>query len=299
MAAVAGTVQCLEDGTPPAFYDPVETTANQTTMTLTKLNAATGALCLDGTPGAFYFRAGTGSGKAKWYIHHQGGGWCESLDDCLSRSKGGLGSSASYAATSNQQGGYFSQDPSVNPMMYNWNMVFMPYCDGGSFSGNNATATEYNGATLHFRGKTIREENLKTLMDTKYGGGLGAATDVVISGCSAGGLATYLHADSWCDALPHAKCVALPDSGFFLDYQNPKVAPTPGGDYRALNTVPGDYHRGLQWVYEIQNATAGINEDCVAAHQSGEGDAWTCMFAEHTSAFTHTRECRVKREQTL
>ena len=57
-----------------SFYDPVEATANQTTMTLTKLNAATGALCLDGTPGAFYFRAGTGSGKAKWYIHHQGGG---------------------------------------------------------------------------------------------------------------------------------------------------------------------------------------------------------------------------------
>ena len=60
------TAQCLEDGTPAGFYDSVEATVNQTTMTLTKLSADTRALCLDGTPGAFYFRAGTGNGKDKW-----------------------------------------------------------------------------------------------------------------------------------------------------------------------------------------------------------------------------------------
>ena len=49
--------------------------------------------------------------------------------------------------------------------------------------------------------------------------GLKEATDAVISGCSAGGLATFLHTDQWCDALPNAKCVGMPDSGFFLDYQ--------------------------------------------------------------------------------
>lgn len=37
--------------------------------------------------GAYYHLPGTGSGANKWYVHHQGGGWCESLDDCLSRSK--------------------------------------------------------------------------------------------------------------------------------------------------------------------------------------------------------------------
>lgn len=31
--------------------------------------------------------------------------------------------------------------------------------------------------------------------------GLDKATDVVISGCSAGGLATYLHVDNWANRL--------------------------------------------------------------------------------------------------
>ena len=42
-------------------------------------------------------------------------------------------------------------------MMYNWNSVFMPYCDGGSFSGNNDTVQPYKGTNLHWRGKRIRE----------------------------------------------------------------------------------------------------------------------------------------------
>jgi len=32
-------------------------------------------------------------------------------------------------------GGLFSSDPNINPMMANWNKVFAGYCDGGSFSG--------------------------------------------------------------------------------------------------------------------------------------------------------------------
>ena len=42
---------------------------------------ATGARCLDGSPGAYYFQPGTGDGANKWYIHHQGGGWCESMEN--------------------------------------------------------------------------------------------------------------------------------------------------------------------------------------------------------------------------
>merc|ERR1712048_615472 len=48
------------------------------------------------------------------------------------------------------------------------------------------------------------------------------------------------------------------------------------------STVDGDYHCGLKWTYTIQNATAGINQDCVAAHKAMD-DVWKCMFAEHSS----------------
>ena len=194
---------------------------------------ATGARCLDGTPAAYYLHKGTAS--TKWYIHHQGGGWCESWDDCLGRSGGDLGSSKGYPATSDLGGGYFSTDPAQNPMMHDWNMVFLKYCDGGSFSGSNETVGEYKGKPLYYRGKRNREAAYASLLATA---GLGDATDVVISGCSAGGLATWLHTDQWCDALAKdaagVKCVGLPDSGFFLDYQSPTI---PGATAAASRAV--------------------------------------------------------------
>jgi len=241
-------------------------------------------MCLDGTPGAYYHRPGTGSGKNKWYIHHQGGGWCESFDDCLGRSRTGLGSSAGYGPFTSLRGGYFDPTPGVNPMMYNWNMVHMNYCDGGSFSGNNETASVVQGATLHFRGKRVREAVYASLLRDAN---LSAATDVVISGCSAGGLATFIHTDQWCDALaadaPGVKCVGLPDSGFFLDYEKPA----------GLGTTPaGTYHAGLKWVFETMNTSAGVNQDCINAKGTGgvtpDDPAYLCQFAEHTAVFTHT-----------
>lgn len=170
--------------------------------------------------------------------------------------------------------------------MYNWNHVFMRYCDGGSFSGNNAAPSVYKNTTLHWRGMHIREAISTDLFTNR---GLDKATDLVVSGCSAGGLATYLHTDQWCDALkaksPSAKCVGLPDSGFFLDYQDPTVKCSPESAEAAGTlgtTINGDYHCGLKWTYTVQNATAGINKDCVAAHEA-TGDVWKCMFAEHSS----------------
>merc|ERR1719277_2826044 len=170
-------------------------------------------------------------------------------------------------------------------MMYNWNHVLMRYCDGASFSGNNDTVANYKGKNLYWRGKRIREAIAKDLMENR---GLKQATDLVVSGCSAGGLATFLHTDQWCDMLkaanPSAKCVGLPDSGFFLDYQDPAVTCSPDSETynkeRLGNTINGDYHCGLKWTYTIQNASAGVNQDCIAAHK---GEEWKCMFAEHSA----------------
>lgn len=45
------------------------------------------AVCLDGSPAGFWFSEGTGEGKNRYVIHHMGGGWCSSVDDCLRRSE--------------------------------------------------------------------------------------------------------------------------------------------------------------------------------------------------------------------
>lgn len=73
---------------------------------LTEAASRDGAVCLDGTPAAYYWRSGSGSGKNSWVLFLEGGGWCAGLgtavggfDSCLSRSHGGLGSSKSYGPT--------------------------------------------------------------------------------------------------------------------------------------------------------------------------------------------------------
>lgn len=81
--------------------------------------------------------------------------------------------------------------------------------------------------------------------------GLAHASEVIVSGGSAGGLAAFLHADWWCDTLGAItatngalrKCSALSDSGFFLDYesQRAKEVPPPG-------SIHGGYYRAyMEW----------------------------------------------------
>jgi hypothetical protein len=176
-------------------------------------------------------------------------------------------------------------------MMYNWNTVWMPYCDGASFSGNNATVTEYKGKQLHFRGYHILKAIIASLLAGEMEGPaqvkLSDATDVVVSGESAGALAATLHLDTWCDTIhasnPKTKCVGLPDSGFFMDYQDPTVPPQPPAGH-LQTTIPGDYRAGMKWVHNAQNTTAGLNAACVAAHPTM---TWMCMFSEHS--IPHTR----------
>ena len=80
-------------------------------------------------------RKGSGDGAKKYILYLMGGGWCSTLKECYNRSTTILGSSKDWQE-SYQAFGIFSDDPSVNPDFYNWNAVFVMYCDGGSFAGD-------------------------------------------------------------------------------------------------------------------------------------------------------------------
>jgi hypothetical protein len=223
LGTVATYAAIIDDGFTP-LPNVEAKTGDPATMTgylLTDAAKNDDAVCLDGSPGFYYHRPGTGSGANKWYVHQEGGGWCSSLDACLSRSKMALGSSVNYSKTISYNFGYFSNDPAVNPLMYNWNIIYFKYCDGGSFSGSNSSSTTYQGATLHWRGKHILNGGITDMFLNR---GLDKASDVVVSGCSAGGLATFLHCDHWADRIRSegqgsTKVVCMPDSGLFIDYQ--------------------------------------------------------------------------------
>lgn len=229
------------------------------------------AKCLDGTPALYYHRKGTGSGVNKWFLHQQGGGWCYTEKDCVGRSKGALGSTKADKSTSSLNGGYFDLDPKENPLMYNWNAVELRYCDGASLSGDRATPANVSGTTLHYRGRAILDAEIKSLLNDR---GMNKATDVVVSGCSAGGLATFLHCDHWADAIKqatngNAKVACMPDSGFFLDEDR---APQYGSNMRNVHKFQ-------------ESSAAGLNAACVAAHKS---DPEKCILAQWTSEHIKT-----------
>mmetsp|Transcript_7094 Transcript_7094/g.14333 ORF Transcript_7094/g.14333 Transcript_7094/m.14333 type:complete len:550 (-) Transcript_7094:148-1797(-) len=267
--------------TPPENYSSSINRTLATGYFLSEAAETQGARCLDGTPGLYYMRPGFGSGVNKWLIHHQGGGWCQSLncteepcplDSCYVRSGGSLGSTKHDRDALILEGGYFDADPAINPSFYDWNIVLLRYCDGGSFSGLRGDTVTVGDRELHFRGFAILQAMIDDLLINR---GLHASTDVVISGCSAGGLATYLHLDYWAERIHSvalgALVVGMPDSGFFLDYQDPIR----------------QFHSGLKFVFEEFNSTNGVDKDCVAAY-AATSETWRCIFAERISPFIST-----------
>jgi len=169
-----------------------------------------------------------------------------------------------------RENGYLGNDPATNPLFYNWTRIYLPYGDGSSQTSNLDAPVVYNGKTIYYRGARV----LKAVMDSSIANGLGSAKEVVITGCSAGGLSTWLHAPKWAKALPNARVVAMPDSGFFLN------SPTSSSANFPANTT---YPWRMWWTFTRTNSSGAMNEECLAAHSSE--DAWLCMFAEENAPY--------------
>ncbi|KAM0877913.1 hypothetical protein ACQ4PT_035204 [Festuca glaucescens] len=170
-----------------------------------------GAVCLDGSPPAYQLRRGFGTGTRSWLVNLEGGAWCNTTEDCSSRRLTDLGSSKFMKPIEFE--GMLSNNRSENPYFYNWNIVDIRYCDGGSFAGD-AEGQDRNGTKLFYRGLRIWE----AVVDQLMGKGMDAAKQALLAGCSAGGLAALLHCDRFRSRFPPevpVKC--LSDAGFFLD----------------------------------------------------------------------------------
>ena len=224
------------------------------------------AVCLDGSSPLYYHIPGVDSGSKKWFFYFEAGGWCSSLADCFSRSQTNMGSTLRDSMWSHFDDGYFSNIESLNPLMFNWNKVFIRCCDGGSFSGNNVSF--YQDHKLYFKGRKILDAIFEDLLLNRD---LNVATDAVVSGCSAGGLTSILQVDHIRDMLPpETKIVAMPDSGFFMDYEGEVV----------------NYHSFMKFAFENMNSREGVNKKCVDYY--GLNEDWKCFFAEHTLPFVES-----------
>lgn len=247
------------------FIAQVVVAQNDMSLVLLSEWVETGATCLDGSPVAYYLRRNTSSHQ--WVVFFHGGAWCDSIESCYLRSLTTLGSSTTYPPTATS-GGIFSNNQYLNPDFYTWNAVSPMYCDGASWTGNADQPATYNNTQIYFRGK----RNLDALISSLQQQGMSEASDVMIGGCSAGGLATYFHADYIASFFPNASTIkAMPVSGFFLN----------------ASSLYGQYVFGDQMaaVFNLHNSSGGVHAQCIANNQQ---HPQACFMAENTYPYIKT-----------
>jgi O-palmitoleoyl-L-serine hydrolase len=245
-----------------------------------------------------------------FYAHHLpsssfcviSGGWCfdttsaGTIKNCAGRAMGGGGSSNGMGASMNV-GGLLSSDPAVNPHFSNYSLVFMHYCDGTSFSGNAtlpvtvpsadrlslespeslyrdgfARLTNAAPQEIYFRGRA----NLRALwwyLDTQLG--MAGATDIILSGGSAGATAAYFALDAAAAWVPSTtRLVGAPDAGFFLDaYQ-----------VSSNTTWYRDCFIAADPVWNT-TGSGGVNADCLAVNPT---ETWRCFLQQYAAQFIKT-----------
>ncbi|XP_047972114.1 pectin acetylesterase 8-like [Salvia hispanica] len=197
------------------WFSMVTTAAQVPSYYYTRLESgvATGAVCLDGSPPAYAYVEGYGTGSSSWMVYMEGGGWCFSLEDCINRSRTNLGSSKyEFIGNSpNFTSGILDTDSRYNQYFYNWHKVFVHYCDGSMFTSDIEHVDVSNNIT--FRGGRI----YKAVMEELLHKGMGNAHNAILTGTSAGGLTTILYCDRFRALFPNTtrvKCIS--DSGFFI-----------------------------------------------------------------------------------
>ena len=225
-----------------------------------KVPADQAAVCLDGTPSGFYVAPGA---TRQFILYIAGGGWCYTPADCAYRAAHtDIGSSQNWTSSLGGSG-ILSPDATINPIFSQFTRVYVPYCDGFSFMGHRASPVTVGSQTLYFRGHANLQRTLNEL-DRQFQ--LKAATDVLVAGCSAGGLSTILHVDRVRAFVPNALRVAgVPDSGFFLNATN----------------IYGQFDYGAQMAagWQLHNASAGANAACLKAL----GNTPSCSMAPYVT----------------
>ena len=247
-----------------ASYDDKATEENYE-LNLLLDTSESGAVCLDGSPPGYYFHNGSGIGKSKWIIFFQGGAWCHDPDTCYQRSSTVLGSSGCFRRHLRLEG-LLSNQVKYNPDFYNWTKVFVPYCDGASFTGNREKPLKVKNKLLYFRGRRI----LDALLDELLRRGIDKASEIILSGRSAGALSAIIHADyirTRFRRAANASFRVLADAGFFVD------APSLNGTEVVRSA--------FQQLYTLHNST--LNQACLGSQKRKQ--EWRCLFPQYSIPF--------------
>lgn len=234
--------------------------------------------CLDGSPYGFYVGDSHPFGRMwprtmlhneSWLLLFEGGGWCWSPEDCALRAESQQGSSKAWMRTDNVSIGGIVNRCCFCTKFCRFRRVYLKSCDGHSFAGDahiDVPPSNQSGSaiTLRSAGRQIIHSVVQVLID-RYD--LARARNVLVGGCSAGGLTALLNAEVIRDQLRTAgarlerfKVVSL--AGIFFQ-------PSAGD---SMSLAP--FEEQMRAAVRLGNMT--LPESCRV--RMAVGQEWRCML---------------------
>ena len=174
-----------------------------------------GAVCNDGSPAVYFYQPAEVGSEDKWVIWFEGGGGCNNPEECMKRWK-----EQRWLMTSTKTGpradkaGILSDDPEVNPDFHAWNHVMLNYCSSDNWAGDDVYKED--DIEIIFAGHDIVTAAFEDLSKL----GMSSATDVLVTGSSAGGGGVTHNVDRIAENFPEGVVRAVIDSSW-----NPNYAP--------------------------------------------------------------------------
>lgn len=215
-----------------------------------------GAYCLDGSPFSYYLRpASNPANRDKFVFFLQGGGLCVEPADCYERMLTPLGSSSQWEAvisSDNVAGDAHERNP-----FHDWNFVYLRYCTGDTWVGTS-THRRPQSLGFYFSGRNCLQATMLHLQQTA---GLGGASQLVLSGTSAGGIGVFNNCDWFAGRFPDARVRCVPQAGqFFAANTHAEWQERLGWENVTMNEIAGLY------VGTMFNAS--MDQSCVADHET-------------------------------
>lgn len=287
--AYTGNVPMLDtalEGHCPGGKPPENGVAPGNDLRKVTLSAYPNAVCNDGSPAIMYVRRSSApAAENKWIIHQQAGGSCSNYEVCLDRWCGinydASKMSSKFAPPATNGSGIFARNAvnSFGPA----NQVYIYYCSSDTWVGRRSDVVleDSTGANvpfrLHFRGHDILEAAADALAKgvTSDDGAetlpsLSSATQVLLSGSSAGSYGMTESLDWWASKVPGAKAFGMLDS-IFLPL--PEDVDDPAVKEKYMAGLEGQGSTRL----ELYGAFG--DESCRAAHPGP--DAYLCELTSH------------------
>lgn len=223
----------------------------------------TKARCMDGTLSGYYFvKASAPANATKWIISLDGGGECATQSACQGALRTSLGSSKYFSPSiefDNEGMQFNDANTGRNPDFGSWNHVQVPYCSQDLHTGQTL-APSNNTWGLYFSGHFVLQAILDAL---EASGGLAQATDILLTGDSAGGIGVWPNLDWLADRYPKARVVGAPIAGsyFYATWYTGPNASVPGlADFRPA-----------AWPQHYALWSSFVDEDCKAANPANPG----------------------------